>query len=100
MKKLLFFGLILISSSCINLDVEQEDSSLQIYPNPVSDQFFIYSGEAGTIKVLGTNGDLVLENTIESQTTITVQVADEQEGILYVEFENNNVKYRKPVIKQ
>ncbi|OQX72244.1 MAG: hypothetical protein B6D61_14445 [Bacteroidetes bacterium 4484_249] len=84
-------------------EISSLENMINIYPNPVTDRFYIDAKEINIteISIFNTSGGLVLQNTsIDSESNIVMQTGNLKPGNYYVVIKtSNNREISKSIIK-
>ena len=78
-----------------------KDNSVKIYPNPVTEGYFVVESKSGngSVTVYALNGNVILSQII-TQTTQTIEIPELQNGIYLVKIETENgVTTKRLVVK-
>ena len=93
-------GFIPINTSSVPTDIEENNITLEIYPNPCFNQLNIKGldlSKGYTIELIGTNGDIVLNNTLKSDQINTSSLSA---GAYLLIISNKKERFKKTIVKQ
>ncbi len=83
-----------------SVDVVLQDAKMLVYPNPAESVLHIASDMQGQVRILSLLGQSVVENkTIESNTTLQMDIAHLSPGIYVVEVSNGTSTTRSKWVK-